>query len=465
VTKAAAQKPRGLVASGALMAASQYASVGIGFLTAVVASRLLGAASYGTAALVLSFPSLLWSFVSVKPGTVVTRYLARFRAEGRADEIAGVCRMAFGIDVAASVVTLALCAALSGWVAARVYRLPGIGGLMLLYGVSFLFLSFAGTSRAVLGTWRHFRAWAALELLDRVLTLGLTVGLLWYRPTVASFVIATSVAQAVTGTAGLIATGVVLHRAGIRQWWRRRAVPLPPELRKEMFSFFGWNYLLVSLSGVIVQVPLIALGRFRGPGEAGYYRLALNLVTVGSYTEMALGRVYYPLLCEWWAAGARETIRRRLRGWTLRLGLPIAGALAVGTLLLPWLIPPVFGEEFRPAVPGVQVMMLGAVVGTAFFWQTPLFNAAGRFAVLTRVNTVYTAAVVGVILLVASPFGFVGVAAASAAGKVACTLVLLALTRTGEAGTSAAPAAPPPIGATPLDPRATPLDPAAAALP
>jgi O-antigen/teichoic acid export membrane protein len=318
---------------------------------------------------------------------------------------------------------------------------------MVLYGTSFIFLSFVGTSKAVLATWQHFRTWAALELFERVLTLGLVVGLLWKRPTVASFVAATAAAQVATGLVALVAAGVVLHRGGIRRWWRRR-LPLPPELRREALSFFGWNYVLVSLAGVLVQVPLIALGRFRGPVEAGYYRLALNLVTVGSYTEMSLGRVYYPLLCEQWAAGRRAAILHRLRGWTLRLGLPLGGALALGTLLLPILVPLVFGAEFGPAVFGVQLMMVGAVVGTIFFWQSPFYNAAGRFALLTKVNTVYTVAVVGVILLVASPLGFVGVAAVTSAGKVACTLVLLAMTRrTAQSGGAVPPAAaPPPAG-------------------
>jgi O-antigen/teichoic acid export membrane protein/glycosyltransferase involved in cell wall biosynthesis len=432
----------GLTGSGAMMAGSQYVSVGIGLLTTVAASRLLGAAEYGVAALVLSFPSLLWSFVSVKPGTVVTRYLAQFRAAGRVDDIVGICRMAYLVDLVTALVVLGLCAATSAWVAAHVYRLPGLQWLMLLYGTSFLFLSFVGTSKAVLATWQHFRTWAALELFERVLVLLLTVGLLWKRPTVSSFVIATTVAQALTGLASLVAAGVVLRRGGIHRWWRRR-LPLPAELRREALSFFGWNYLLVTLGGVLAQVPLIALGRFRGPNEAGYYRLALTLVTVGSYTEMALGRVYYPLLCEQWAGGERATIRQRLRRWTLRIGLPLGGALALGTLLMPFLIPLVFGAEFRPAVRGAQVMMIGAVVGTVFFWQTPLYNAAGRFALLTKVNAVYTAAVVGVILLVASPMGFVGVAAATSLGKLACTVALLAMaTWTPDDGPAASPSRP-----------------------
>jgi O-antigen/teichoic acid export membrane protein len=425
-----ASRPRGgLVASGAVLAGSQYVSVAVGLLTAVTATRLLGAANYGVAALVLSFPSLLWSFVSVKPGTVVTRYLVRYRAEGRTAELADVCRFGYGIDLGASLLVLLLCGISSWWVAARVYRMPGIAPLMVVYGASFVLLSFSGTSRAVLSTWQRFRTLAALDLLERILTFALCVGLLIARPSVASFVWGSALAQAVAGVASLLVANRMMRGEAVASWWAGRHGRIPDEVRKELLAFFGWNYVLVSLWGVLVQVPLMALGRFRGPAEAGYYRLALTLVTVGSYTEMALARVYYPSLCAEWAGHGRAALRRRLRRWTVTLGLPIGAALALGSVLLPVLVPLVFGAEFRPAVHGIQLMMVGAVVGTVFFWQSPLYSAAGRFALLTKINTVYTAAVVGAILLAAAPLGFAGVAAVTAAGKVACTVALLVFHR------------------------------------
>ena len=33
---------------------------------------------------------------------------------------------------------------------------------------------------------------------------------------------------------------------------------------------------MVTLSGLLTQVPLMLLGKFRGPEEAGFYRLALD---------------------------------------------------------------------------------------------------------------------------------------------------------------------------------------------
>lgn len=66
-----------------LMAASQYAASGLGFLETVVVARLLGPSDYGIGALVMGYPMLLWSFVGTKSVSVTTRYIVSFRATGR----------------------------------------------------------------------------------------------------------------------------------------------------------------------------------------------------------------------------------------------------------------------------------------------------------------------------------------------------------------------------------------------
>jgi O-antigen/teichoic acid export membrane protein len=213
----------------------------------------------------------------------------------------------------------------------------------------------------------------------------------------------------------------------MQRWWRRSGAPLPAPLRREIFSFFGWNYLLVTLAGAVAQVPLMLLGRFRGPTEAGYYRLALTLVTAGSYLELALARVVYPMLCARWAEPERRGPDRELRRWTLRLGVPAGAGLAAGTLLLPFLVPAVFGPQFAAASRGVQWMMAGTVVGTVFFWQSSYFQAAGRMAVLTRVNAAYSVVIIALVALLAGPYGFAGAAVVIGLSRAAYSAVLLAV--------------------------------------
>ncbi len=93
---------RSLARSAGLLAASQYGTAAIGFVTTVVAGRLLGPAGYGTAMLVVAYPTLLWSFAGFKPVTVVTPYLEAFRGTGKRVELASTCRLAYGLDLLSS---------------------------------------------------------------------------------------------------------------------------------------------------------------------------------------------------------------------------------------------------------------------------------------------------------------------------------------------------------------------------
>ena len=86
-----------------------------------------------------------------------------------------------------------------------------------------------------------------------------------------------------------------LSEDGVVAWWRA-PVKRIAWLRRELGATMGWNYLMVTLSGLMAQLPLMWLGRVRGPEEAGFFRLATTIVTTVGYVEGALGRVVSPIL-------------------------------------------------------------------------------------------------------------------------------------------------------------------------
>src|SRR5437016_657390 len=65
-----------------VLASAQVVGMGLSLATTIVSARLMGPRAYGVAALLIAFPSLLWSVVGVKSMAVTTRYIARLRAEG-----------------------------------------------------------------------------------------------------------------------------------------------------------------------------------------------------------------------------------------------------------------------------------------------------------------------------------------------------------------------------------------------
>jgi O-antigen/teichoic acid export membrane protein len=418
-----------LARNAGLLMVGQYSAAGLNLLTNVLMARWLGAESYGTVALVLTYPTLLWSFVTAKSVAVTTRYVARFRVQNEGEKIKAMVKLGAVLDVGASLVVVGLVAVTGPWVSVHVYRESGLTWLMVAYASSFPAFALVGTGWAVLSSWEGFCWLGGFEVLGSLAKLCLLAGALMGGLGVVGVVLALGLAQAMTGVVMIVAASCLLAREGHGGWWRASLAPLSPALKREVAGLFGWSYLLVSLSGLVGQIPVMALGSVRDPAEAGFFRLATTLATAGAYPESALGKVVYPLLSQRWGIRGSAGVRPSLRRWTCWGGISIGGLLLGAALLLPVLVPAVFGAAYAPMVPGGQMIMVAAAVSGMFFWLSPLYYAAKKLDAWTKGYFLYALAIAGLGWFVARAWGFVGMAALVAVSKVAFTLLMLNLAR------------------------------------
>jgi len=409
-----------------LVAVSQYIAAALNMVTSVLMARLLGPTNYGLAALAVAYPALLWSFVSVKSMSVITRYVAIFRTKRDPEKLKGIIKLGYGLDFFVSLFALVLVAISSEWVSKNFYRQPQLAWLMVIYACSFPFFSLIGTSWAILSSWERFRLLAIFEVLHAFFKLTLSAGLIVAGLGMAGAVIGMGLAQAGAGLIMMAAATDLLIREDLRAWWKASLRSVVP-LKRELMGFFGWNYLSVTLSGLLVEVPMMLLGHFRGPEEAGFYRIALSIGTVGSYLEASLGRVIYPTLSGRWSLESEEKLIRALKRWTLKIGLPISGILIFTTILFPYLLPLLYGYSYRSAVLGVQVIMLGVAISVAFFWLNSFYYASKRVHIWVVGYAIYTILVIGLGWLIVRPWGFLGLSGLMTASKVLFTLSMFAL--------------------------------------
>jgi len=415
-----------LAIGASLLAASQYGTAALNIVANVLMARLLGPTDYGLVALTIAYPTLLWSFVGVKSVSVTTMYVAAFRAKREHEKLKAVVKLGYGLDLFVSLLALISVALTSWWVSQNFYRQPHLAWLMVVYAGSFPFFALTGTSWAVLSSWERFQWLAVLEVLHPFIKLCLVVGFLLLGFGIAGAVIAMSLAQVSIGLIMMVAATNLLHREGIGTWWKVSLRSVAP-LKQELMGFFGWNYLLVTLSGLIAQIPIMLLGHLRGPEEAGFYRIAVSIGTVGSYLETSLGRVTYPILSARWTSEERENIINALKRWTLKVGLPISVTLIFTTLFFPWLLPLLYGHDYHPAVLGAQIIMLGVAVSALFFWLNSFYYASGRINLWVSSYALYIMLVIGLGWFAIKQWGFLGLACLVAIGKVLFTILMFML--------------------------------------
>lgn len=400
-----------------ILTLSQYLAAILGFLTAVVTARILGPSDYGSVALIIAFPDLLWSFVGTKSISVTTKYMAAMRAQNQYLEFKAICKLGYGVDFLMSSLAFFFILISSWWVATNIYKMPELGWIMAAYSISIPFTSLTGTSWAIFTSYEKFGILAVFQIFWKATILIFILAFLYFGFGVVGVVAGTAIGDGITGIIMLIAATKTLYRNGLGNWWN---VPISSvkHLRNDILSFFGWNYLIVTLNGMLMQVPLMLLGRIRGSEEAGYYRLAMTIVTSSSYLEGSLKRVVYPVLSARWGAGERTNIFKSLSKWTIQGGLILGTFLIILIPLLYLIIPIVFGDEFKPMVLGTQLMMVGSAISAIFFWLESFYYSSGNVSIWGKAFSISVLLVIASSYFIANSYGFTGVASLISAIKI-----------------------------------------------
>jgi O-antigen/teichoic acid export membrane protein len=434
-----------LVNGAGALSVAQYAATALGLLTTLLIARALGPNAYGVASLVIAYPSMVWAFSTLKPVAITTRYVARFRASGETDRLVGVCQLGYLVDAGMALVAFVLVAATAPWVAGRFYAMPERAWMMVVFAAFFPIASLSGTNQAVLTSFGEFRLLAVLRFARAALLLAMSGVVLAARAGITGYVLAMALSQAAASLLEAAAVVRTLARGGAppRRLLRSHLREIEP-LRAELRGLFGWSYVLSTATSMADQVPLLLLGRFAGPAASGFYRLAILLATGAMVPEASMAKVVFPRLAAQWDASGGG-IRRQLRRWTLVAGLPAAGLVVGMLLLLPLLVPPLFGAGYAPMVRGAQVLFVATAIRAACFWLEPSYYAAGRVGLWTRLHVAQVAALLAVSWFAVSRFGFLGAAVTVAVLRIALVA----------AGVAALPRAP--------RQRPIPLDPAAGA--
>lgn len=128
----------------------------------------------------------------------------------------------------------------------------------------------------------------------------------------------------------------------------------------------------------VKRLDLVVLGYFRGPTEAGYYRLAKSIVAVVRSLARPLQSVTYPRMVRLWSAGRHNELKRAIRRYAVMVGIPLGVLVFLSIPLLPMVVELVAGVEYLPAAFVSQIFFLAGAVYLGLFWVRPLYLATGR---------------------------------------------------------------------------------------
>ncbi len=362
--------------SGYLLSANGI-SASASMLQGALAARLLGVEGLGVVGLVTDFASNVNRLTSFRMGQLVVRYVGELSAEGDEEGSAAVFKAAGLVEIASSLVAVALIVALAPLAADLLAHDPAAAPAFRLYGLAILANLMNESATGLLQFGDRFSVLARITIGQSLLTLALMTAAFVTGGGLREVIWVYTLGKASGAlAASLLALGEARRQWG-PAWWKTPLSRLRVRWR-EMFRFATSTNLSTTITLITRDSELLWLGALSNPVQVGYYKVARALTgPVFLPVEPMISTTYREVAVE---VGHRRwaNVRYLLRsgtllaaGWTLAATLGLA---VLGPTLIRW----VYTGEFAPAYPVLLVLLLGVIVVNVFYWNRSLLLLLGR---------------------------------------------------------------------------------------
>lgn len=372
-------------------AAVQLSRIAIG----VALARLLTPADFGLAGMALVFAAYVLVFADLGLGAALVQ---------RQELITGDLSTVFWASVASGTLFTFLGVGLA-WPAAKFFGEPGLVPLFAVMSTTFVITSLGTTHKALLERSLDFRS---LEI--RAVASTLVGGIV-------------SVSLAVAGAGAWAIVGQYLSWAvvsTILMWFAEQWRPQARFSRGSLHRLLGFGGSVlgnrfVYVSGDVATNALI--GRFVGASGLGVYTVANNLVlTPLSRLSIPVAEVFFP------GFSRMQDDRSRI-ALIWQQSLPYLGSVTLPALVglvvvAPDFVIAVLGEQWRSAIPVIQVLAWVGLIRSLQAWNSSILLAIDRAATLLRLSI---ASLAVTLVGVGVGIGFGGIVAVSIGVAVAQT--------------------------------------------
>lgn len=361
---------------GALTAANGI-NVVLTFVQGILVARWLGPELYGVTALVMSIPAFVYTFFDARSAEASIKYLSEFHALGERQQAAALCRLGYIIDFGVAALAFLSSLLLSSWASRVIVHRPELDWLIIVYACAFIPRSLQGTSYAVLAVQGRFPVIALIGSIATVLRVALVLGLVLAGWNVIGVIWGNTISMSLTGLIYAFYAQPLMRRSwGTISWFTTWSVLKGH--RRKVISFLAYNDLNALLGMIPKQLDIVLLGYLRGPLETGFYKLAKSFAVAVGQIAGPLQSVTYPELARLWAMQNKIELSQKIKKLAFQVGLPLGLTVASGTILIPFIVPHLIGEAYRPALPAIELLTISSAVSLAFFWLRPVFMATER---------------------------------------------------------------------------------------
>jgi len=419
------------IRSAIFLSGISYFNVVLGFITQAIIARILGSDAFGIVSLALAYPSLVFSVASPKSVSVITQRICVLRTSNKNSEIFFVFLIGCCFDLITSLGAVALILITNDFITVNLYKTPEISHLTNIYALSLPFFAITSTSVAVMNAYETYTGIGWLQLVNKIfLPLFFFLALPLIKSGSLSLIWSYAATNLLYGFLCLFLALSLLHKNNVI---KRNSMIVAKQylfqdegkiMFRELTRQYGWNFALVTITGSMAQLPLMILGAFGEVRAAGFYRLASTIASATGYPRIALSRTILPKLSSESTTISWIDLNPYLKKLTLKIGVPVG--LSVLLLCIP--IYPIinlfYGSQFVESVLGIQILICGSAILSAFYWIEPLYFAYTRYKLFTYLHFVYFVFFIVLLFLFTLKFGFLGVCLSDLISKIFLIVIL-----------------------------------------
>ena len=400
---------RRVVRNSSLLSSSNIIAAGLSFIQGILVARMLDVDGLGTLTAIIAFATMINNILSFRMSEVLVRHFNTAVAEGKNDQASAIARGSGLAEAGISIIAFGLLLLLAPWAAKTFAKDTATAPFFAIYGVTILSNLFYETSRGILQAHRRFGKFAAVFLVQTILTFLLILGASIAGVRSIPFVLGAYIAGKTLAGIAIIVLAVRTLNETLPGWQR---VPLR--------TYTGWRSLFrfalsTNLNGTVNQlvrdnIPLY-IAALTSTAGVGYFKIALGFTSLLMLPIEPFIWPTYTEITSTIAEKAHATTRRLLRrvslistGWVLAVGGAVA---ALGW----WLIPLLYGRQYAPAYPAVLILLIGYGFANIFGWNRPLLLALGRPA-FPLINAALTGVIeLALIFALVPRYGYLAAAA------------------------------------------------------
>jgi O-antigen/teichoic acid export membrane protein len=174
--------------------------------------------------------------------------------------------------------------------------------------------------------------------------------------------------------------------------WRRWPAPISrSEARasgRKLLPFAVHFSIATTIMSATDVVIVLLLGHLSGPAAAAIFKVATLPVMIGALASVPVRLVLVNEQAKLVAARRYAEFKALLLRWS-RIGASIAVPAGIaGWFLMPWLVPVMYGDDFKGAVDPARTLLIYACIFFAFSWTKTFPTVIGRPRLATGLSLV-----------------------------------------------------------------------------